>query len=301
MTNPAGWRQTKRVGESDCQYIRERLDLYLDNELLVETNQLVLDHLSCCRECAAESERLIELRRSLKEALTLEDDDERESENLSRRRVQMALDRERVPRIPAKIRWSALAASLILALALGLAYWRNGNISKPANSSAVNTPSSEPTVLISAVDRDAVENHEVCALSYPPDWTFDQQRVARDLTPRFAPLIHAVERHAASYKLIEGHICSYEQKKYAHLIFRGHGHTVSVFIEPDDPPGDPKSSRAFQIAQASYKAYQVASVDTGIHRIFVVSDLPSGENLVLANQLVPATLDFVQKLELGTG
>src|SRR5262245_19265335 len=103
------------------------LDLYLDNELLVETNQSVLDHVGVCPDCAAESERRIELRRCLKEALTLDDDDEHERENLSRRQVQMALDRERAPRISARIRW-ALAASLILALALGLAYWRMGGI-----------------------------------------------------------------------------------------------------------------------------------------------------------------------------
>jgi len=277
------------------------LDLYLDNELLVETNQSVLDHLGFCRDCAAESERRIELRRLLKAALTLEGDDESESESLSRRRVQMALDRERIPRTSAKTLWAALAASLILALGLGWAYWRNGNISKPANSSAVNTPSSEPTVLIAAVDRDAVENHQVCALSYPRDWTFDQQRVARALTPRFAPLIQAVDRHPASYELIEGHICSYEQRKYAHLIFRSHGHTISVFIEHDDPRVNPKSSLPLEIAQTSYKAYQVASVDTGIHRIFVVSDLPSVENRALANQLFPPTIDFIQKLELHAG
>jgi len=277
------------------------LDLYLDNELLVETNQSVLDHLGFCRECAAESERRIEVRRLLKAALTLEDDDESEKENLSRRRVQMALDRERVPRISTKIRWAALAASLILTLTVGLSYWRNGNVSKPANSSAVNAPSSEPTVLIAAVDRDAVANHQVCALSYPRDWTFDQQRVARALTPRFAPLLQAVDRHPASYELIEGHICSYDHRKYAHLIFRNHGHTVSVFIEPDDPRGNPKSSLPLEIAQTSYKAYQVASVDTGIHRIFVVSDLPSLENRALANQLFPSTIDFIQKLELHAG
>ena len=288
------------MGESDCQHIREVLDLYLDNELLVETNQSVLDHLGFCRDCAAESERRIELRRLLKAALTLQGDDE-ERENLSRRRVQMALDRERVPRISTKIRWAALAASLILALTVGLAYWRFGNISKPANSSAVNTPSSEPTVLIAAVDRDAVENHQVCALSYPRDWTFDQQRVARALTPRFAPLIQAVDRHPASYELIEGHICSYEQRKYAHLIFRSHGHTISVFIEDDDPRVNPKSSLPLEIAQTSYKAYQVASVDTGIHRIFVVSDLPSVENRALANQLFPSTLRFIENLELHAG
>ena len=277
------------------------LDLYLDNELLVETNQSVLDHLGFCRDCAAESERRIELHRLFKEALTVEDDDERESENLSRRRVQMALDRDRGPRISARIRWAAMAAGVILALALGLAYWRIGNVSKQANSPEVNTPSPAPTVLIAAIDRDAVENHKVCALSYPRDWTFDQQRVKRELTPRFEPLIHAINGKPASYELIEGHICSYQQRKYAHLIFRSDGRTVSVFIEEDDPRGNPKSSRPLEIAQTSYAAYQVASVDTGIHRIFLVSDLPSVENLALADQVFPLTLSFIRKLELRQG
>jgi len=281
--------------------MREMLDPYLDNELLVETNRSVLDHLSFCPDCAAESERRIELRSRLKEALTVED--ATESETFSRRRVQMALNREKVPRISAKtkIRWAALAASLILALALGLAYWRIGNISKQATSSEVNTPPSPTSVLISTVDRDAVENHKVCALSYPPNWTFDQQRVVRELTPRFAPLIQTIDGKSASYQLIEGHICSYHQKKYAHLIFRSHGHTFSVFIEPDDPRGKQQSSRPLEIAQTGYTAYQVASVDTGIHRIFLVSDLPSAENLAFANQLFPLTLGFIQKLELREG
>ena len=281
--------------------MREMLDLYLDNELLVETNRSVLDHLGFCRDCAAESERRIELRSRLKEALTLEDDDEPESENFSRRRVQMALDRERGPRISARIRWAALAAILILAFALGLVYWPIGNISKQANSPEENKSSSQPSAMIAAVDRDAVENHKVCALSYPPHWTFDQQRVERELTPRFAPLIPAIDGNPASYELIEGHICSYQQRKYAHLIFRSHGHTVSVFIEQDDPRGKPKSSHSLEIAQTSYASYQVANVDTGIHRIFLVSDLSGVENLALANQLFPLTLGFIQKLELREG
>ena len=287
------------MGESDCQSIWDLLDPYLDNELLVETNQSVVDHLDFCRDCAAESERRIELRRLLKAAFA--DDDDRDSEDFNRKRIQIALDRERSPRITAKIRWAVLAASLIVTLAVVLAYWRIRSTSKPANSSAVSMPTSQPSVVITAVDRDAVENHQVCALSYPSNWTFDPQRVARDLTPRFAPLVNAVGRNHASYELIEGHVCSYQQRQYAHLIFRGNGHTVSVFIERDDPAGNPKSSRPLEIDQASYKAYQVASVDTGNHRIFVVSDLPSVENLDLANQLFPSTLGFIRKLEVGTG
>ena len=285
------------MGESDCQNIRELLDPYLDNELLVETSQSVLDHLGLCSDCAAESERRIELRRLFKTALTLKDDKERENENVVRRRIETALEQERRPRSTAKIVWGALAASLILAL--GLTYWRLGNTSKPVNPPLINVPASTPQVLSADLNRDAVENHQVCALSYPPDWTFDRQRVARDLTPGFAPLIDVIGRDHAAYKLIEGHICSYQQKQYAHLIFRGDGHTVSVFIERDNSIGNPKPSP--EIDQADFTAYQVASVDTGRHRISVVSDLPSGENLALAKQLVPATLSFIQKLEHEEG
>jgi anti-sigma factor RsiW len=289
------------VGESDCQDIRELLDPYLDNELLVETSQSVLDHLSLCPNCAAESERRIELRRLFKTALTLEDDNDRHSENIIRRRIEIALEQERRPRRTATIRWAALAACLIVTFTLGLAYWRIGRTSKSVHPLAMNMPASPPQVLIAAVDRDAVENHQVCALSYPPNWTFDRQRIARELTPRFEPLIDAVGRNHGSYELIEGHICSYQQRRYAHLIFRGDGHTISVFIENNEPDGKPKSSRPPEINQTGYKVYEVASVDTGVHRIFVVSDLPSREHLSLAKQLVPATLGFVRKLELSAG
>jgi hypothetical protein len=73
------------------------------------------------------------------------------------------------------------------------------------------------------------------------------------------------------YELIEGHICSYQQRRYAHLIFRGDGHTISVFIENDDPGGKTESFRPPEITQTGYKTYEVASFDTGVHRIFVVS------------------------------
>ena len=287
------------MGNSDCENIREKLDPYLDNELLVETNQSVLDHLGFCQDCAEELESRIELRRLLKAALNISKDDESDRDASSRKRTQMALARERGRIITARLRWMALAASVIVALTLGLVYWRSAKTPMPPNSSPIANSTSTPAVLIADVDRDAVENHQVCALSYPPNWAFDGQRVARDLTPSFAPLIDAIGRHHSSYELIEGHICSYQQRKYVHLIFRGDGHTISVFVESEDPGGKPKSSRPLEIDQAGYEAYQVASVNTGLHRIFVVSDLPGAENLALANQLVPATLGFIHQMELS--
>ena len=279
----------------ECEEILEMLDLYIDNELLVETNNTVVQHLSHCADCSAEYERRTELRRLLKAAIAIDDDRNLEDEITARRRVELALDRGRRPWNARRIVWGVLAASLIIVLALGL-YWRTRKASAPEVArNAEATPSAIP---VADADRDAVLNHEACALTYPPDWTYDAQRVSRELTTPFAGLVDAVGRDHGSYKLIEGHTCSYQDRRYAHLIFRGNGHTVSVFIERD-LPSQTQSALASQIEAESYAAYQVASVDTGVHRIFVVSDLSSADNLRLANEVIKPTLGFVRKLEVG--
>jgi anti-sigma factor RsiW len=271
------------------------LDLYLDNELLVETSQSVLEHLSACPDCAAEVERRLELRRLLKAISPLDDERESVAENALRRKIEAALQKDQRRRVTTKMRWAVLAACLILIAGLG--YWRIRKIPKPPSPPAINL--SPPAVQIAATDRDAVGNHQACALTYPPNWAYDRQRIVRELTPRFASLIDVIGRNHGSYELIEGHICSFQQRRYAHLIFRGNGHTVSVFIEQHEQVAKADSSPALEIGQTHYLVYEVASVDTGIHRIYVVSDLPSGENATLAKQLFPRTLTFVQKMERG--
>jgi anti-sigma factor RsiW len=288
------------VAGSDCQSRREILDLYLDNELLVETSHSLLQHLSCCPDCAGELERRIELRRLLKATSTLDDQDESNSETILRRKIESALQKEQRRRMTARVRLVLLAASLLLVLGLGYwRYWRSTDVPKPVSSPAINMPTSNPEVLIASTDRDAVANHQECALKYPANWTYDRQRIVRELTPGFASLIDIVGRNHDSYELIEGHICSYQQRQYAHLIFRGNGHTVSVFIEHHEPAGKPGLSAPAEISHARYTAYEVSSVDTGNDRIYLVSDLPSTENAALTKQLFPPTLRFVQKMKRG--
>jgi anti-sigma factor RsiW len=289
------------VAGSDCKSRREILDLYLDNELLVETSHSLLQHLSCCPDCAGELERRIELRRLLKATSTFDDQDESNSETILRKKIESALQKEQRRRMTARVRWVLLAASLLLVLGLG--YWRYTNVPKPNNSApikmVVSNQVSNSGELVVAMDRDAVANHEACALKYPPNWTFDRQRIVRELTPGFASLIEVVGRTHNSYELIEGHICSYQQRQYAHLIFRGNGHTVSVFIEHYEPFGKPDSSPPAEVAHTRYSAYEVSRVDTTSDRIYLVSDLPSTENVALTKQLFPPTLRFVQKMKRG--
>jgi anti-sigma factor RsiW len=272
------------------------LDLYLDNELLIETSHSLLHHLGSCADCIAESERRLEVRNLLKAMSTLDDDYQRDTEHVLRRRIEAALQKEQRWRLTANVRWALLAASLIVLI--GLAYWRITSVTTPTISSAINIPTPNADASVASFDRDAVGNHQACALTYPPSWTYDRQRIARELTPRFASLIDAVGRNHSSYELIEGHICSYQTRQYAHLIFRGNGHTVSVFIEQHEPISKPVPPPE-EIAQTQYTSYEVASVDTQLHRIYLVSDLTSDENVALAKQLFPGTLGFVQKLEHG--
>jgi anti-sigma factor RsiW len=272
------------------------LDLYLDNELLIETSHSLLHHLGSCPDCIAESERRLEVRSLLKAMSTLDDDYQRDTEHVLRRRIEAALQKEQRWRLTANVRWALLAASLILVI--GLAYWRITSVTKPTISSAINIPTSSAETSVASFDRDAVGNHQACALTYPASWTYDRQRIVRELTPRFASLIDAVGRNHSSYQLIEGHICSFQTRQYAHLIFRGNGHTVSVFIEQHEPITKPVHTPD-EIAQTQYTSYEVASVDTELHRIYLVSDLTSDENVALAKQLFPGTLGFVQKLEHG--
>ena len=286
------------MARSDCKSTREILDLYLDNELLVETSHSVVQHLSSCPDCAGELERRIELGRMLKATSTLDDEYESGTENILRKRIEAALQNEQRRRMTANVRWALLAASLMLMLGWGYwRYWRSTDVPKPVSSPAINIPTSNPEVLVASTDRDAVANHQECALKYPPDWTYDRQRIVRELTPGFASLIDIVGRNHDSYELIEGHICSYQQRQYAHLIFRGNGHTVSVFIEPHEPSGKPELSAPAEITHTRYAAYEVSSVDTGNDRIYLVSDLSSEENAALAKQLFPPTLGFVQKMK----
>ena len=281
---------------SDCQDTKEMLDLYLDNELLIETSHSLLHHLGSCPDCIAESERRLEVRSLLKAMSMLDDDYQRDTEQVLRRRIEAALQKEQRWALTANIRWALLAASLILLI--GLAYWRFTSVTKPTISSTINLPTRPAEASVASFDRDAVGNHQACALTYPPSWTYDRQRVVRELTPRFASLIDAVGRNHSSYQLIEGHICSFQTRQYAHLIFRGNGHTVSVFIEQHEPITKPVPP-SDEIAQTQYTSYEVASVDTQLHRIYLVSDLTSDENIALAKQLFPGTLGFVQKLEHG--
>src|SRR5215813_9802070 len=59
--------------ERACERYRRYFDAYLDNELLVETNQDVLQHLSMCTECSRILEGRARVKQAVRTAVVAED------------------------------------------------------------------------------------------------------------------------------------------------------------------------------------------------------------------------------------
>jgi len=59
--------------ERACEKYRRYFDAYLDNELLVETNQEVLHHLNSCAECTRILEDCGRVKQGVKRAVVAED------------------------------------------------------------------------------------------------------------------------------------------------------------------------------------------------------------------------------------
>src|SRR5262245_33927333 len=59
--------------DRSCERFRRYFDAYIDNELLVETNQDVLNHLASCPDCTRILENRVRTKQLVKNAVTAEE------------------------------------------------------------------------------------------------------------------------------------------------------------------------------------------------------------------------------------
>ena len=58
-----------RFGEQSCQRVRAKLDPYIDNELLTESNLELMEHFQRCTACAREAQERQNVRARLRAAV----------------------------------------------------------------------------------------------------------------------------------------------------------------------------------------------------------------------------------------
>ncbi len=319
-----------------CRECREIADSYLSDELIVETNHDVISHLEQCAECRRELTARRELRSKLREAFIKAPENQMQPEFADRLSTQLheyALGKRNAPIVSPRASrssvmlrrtsWLALAACLVLAAGFGLVLVQQG-ISKrqqpgnrefaggnptPNYSSEIN-PAIPVSIVKTELAKSAVGDHRDCAIHFRlAEKPIDLEVAGRKYDPVYINLTKAVLSPQADAPLdaqfVEAHSCVFEGRRFAHIVLKYHGRLVSFLVTDIGRTKEPKADAARTlvdqqpqvIACSQIDGYQVSCFATARHAIFIVSDLPEGDNLGLARALAPSVFAHITRAE----
>lgn len=251
---------------ADCCAIRERADAFLSEQLLIETTHDIVRHLDGCPACRADFAARRRLRGALKLAFERAGDLQPRADFVTALRARLAAEAATPVRPTAPWRrWGAIAASVLLVVALGMASvpWLSGTA-------------------LAALARIAVGDHENCALTFRlAEQPIPLEQAAREYDTAFRDL-QTVEPATAALpggplEIVERHSCVWEGVRFAHLVLRYKETLVSVVVASD--AGATASWIPWQqldhepTALSSTRDQHVASFRGDAHTVFVVSTL----------------------------
>lgn len=207
----------------ECRDVREMADSFLAAELLTETNHEILSHLDTCPVCRDDLAARRAVREGMRRAFHRSPDLAPEPEFVARLRSTL----RSAHRAPARRSfglpgWLALAATVLLAVALGVAYRGRNQGGEP-----------------NALARVAAGDHQNCAVKFR-------------LTEKPISLAEAGSRYGSMYRMLESvpaddvitaagpahvlerHACVYEGRRFGHVVFRYQGELVSLLVTGAD-------------------------------------------------------------------
>jgi len=250
----------------ECRDVRELADSFLAEELLTETNHEILRHFDSCPACRAE----IDGRRRLREALR----------NAIDRAPQLAPRPEFIAGLQAQLqqtsgihvdrgrvtwgRWMALAATVLLAVAIGLFY-------------RVRVDENEPGHL-------AVGDHRNCALHF----RLAEKPISLDEAARRYGMVYRVVEQVppadiattvGSARVLERHACVYRGRRFAHVVLRYKGALVSVLVTAAD------QKAAVTSLPEVIDGMQLVSFGAGRQVVFIAGDVGAADLQALADAI----------------
>ena len=252
-----------------CREVRELLDAFLGDQLLVETTNHVVRHLEVCPACREEFEGRRVLRARLQSAFgstaALAPRPEFLNGIESRLRAQAP---SRMSRRSWLHSWGAAAAAVVTAIFGGL-----------FARSAVRRSR------LAALAGNAAGDHQNCAIKFNlAERPISLEEAARRYDPAFASFTTlgaptALPNGPAA--VLERHSCVYEGRRFAHVVFRYNDHIVSLLVTAgtesigDSPEMLPTDG-----------PLRVASFSTRGHLVFIVSDLSAEDTSRFAEAIV---------------
>jgi anti-sigma factor RsiW len=260
----------------ECRDVRDMADSFLAEEFLTETNHEILRHLETCPACRAD----VAARRALRDGM--------------RRAFQNARDLDPRPEFAAELRttlrrahqhgssrrgfrfqaWWALAATGLLAVALGLAYRGYERIATTR-----------------ALARAAVGDHRNCALQFRlAEKPISLEEAAR----RYGVVYRVLERlppehimtAAGPARVLERHACVYAGQRFAHVVLEYRNQRVSLLVAEVDggnPRALPREVRPQVTSGSRIDEMSVVFFRTSHHMVFLAGDVPQTELVALAD------------------
>ena len=252
-----------------CRDVRELLDAYLGDQLLVETTNDVVRHLETCPACRGELDGRRALRDRLQSAFVGAVDLAPTPEFLKSIDARLRIEASSLMTRRSWLRsWGAAAAAIVTAISGGLF----------ARSAARRSR-------LAQLARNAAGDHQNCAIKFNlSERPISLEEAARRYDPAFASfttLTAPTGLPNGPVDLLDRHSCVYEGRRFAHVVFRYSGHIVSLLVTAGT-----ESIGASPEMLPTDGVLQVASFSAGRHLAFVVSDLSADDTSRFADAMV---------------
>lgn len=296
----------------NCKDFREIADSYLSNELLVETNHEVLQHLESCANCRRELGARRELRDILRVAVKSSTNSQINpvfAKKLTNNLRESAFGKEK--------NWSFMSAKTILAgtfallfLAFGFGlFWQRTPIQtanlnsvepKMTNVNLSNESFSIHQASFAEARKDAIDDHKYCALKFSlKEMPISLDEAAKKYGKFNKNLDEAVfkplrEVFGDKAKFIEAHSCIINGRRFAHVVVEYQKKVVSVLLTKNED--NEKITESDAISCQSEANLRVACFESKKFRMFVVSDLEETDNLVVARTIADSVKQHFNRI-----
>ncbi len=298
-----------------CNDLKQILDSYISDELLIETNHDVLRHLEDCSDCRRELAARRDLRSSLKQAVLNAGDSRIDLGFANRLKNELRATAFRPNTVIRgfdlgrifSARNFALAFGSLLILGFGglLIFDRTNSVVLTTDTRTNSVANSEADIAGAVraswieLANQSVGDHENCAVEYRlaiDPISLDE--AAKTYAAYYKDLDKTIEAAAADEagsdapQFVESHMCIYDGRQFAHIVFEQKGKLISVLVTNTDLPGETEG-----IMTAFFDAdTNSAGMHFGHYAMFVVSDLSESENSTLARRIAPAVRLHTGKL-----
>nr|ART37376.1 E62 [uncultured bacterium] len=151
-------------------------------------------------------------------------------------------------------------------------------------------------------------DHRDCAIKFRlAEKPIDLEVAGQKYDPVYINLTKAVLSQQGAAPLdaqfVEAHSCVFAGRRFAHVVLKYHGQVVSFLVTDIEATKGVQSqsvrgSADPQVITCSESdGYRVSCFETALHAVFIVSNLPEGENLTLARALAPSVFAHITRTE----